>query len=840
MVNQNSTNSVQLGNYYCERRQVPPQNLLRINWTGGVIEWTRADCETQLITPLTGMLAARGLSNQVDCVLLSMDIPYRVTHSGNQFVRGVNSTTAVLFYGFKPDYQSPYGAISCTLPEVSSNAYAGGEVPFRSVTNGNAWLTFTLTASNLLAAKAIVDRGVASDSSFPTQKVFLTKSADVSRNVRFHLFDRAIQDTRALGRPTLVRSNLYSPAPLGYQLGSINGNYAFGLGTNLFAPGAMADNLTSFGGQLFEGASGMTGVREFLAAGATASYGTVLEPCAYFEKFPSPQNYLYQGRGFSIAECYYQSLTNPYQGILVGEPLAAPFALPADGSWPGLPANAPLAGVTNLQAQFAAADSTRPVQQVDLFLDGKWLQTLTNIAPRQNNVLTVSLDGHAINYTVPASATLKSVAAGLTAEINKTANTNATRVFAFAHGDRVELMSFELGRPGDQVAVSTESAQGSASALTTFLTAARSNLVDTVACGLRGYVITNSGSVSLPVGAFLQSQFQKTNGAIVSVAVTNTVGTNRLAELVKLWTSAIAATSELQAADGLVIEDLECHEDAAWLYGTNDHSAQFNVLTRSPGWLEAQVQLALAGSPAISFDPPGTNGLDENAADFPPRGHLFVTAGVTNLPLSFAFNTAAQADGFHELTAVAYEGSHVRTQRRVAQSIRITNSPLAATFTPLVGGSNTLLTTTLQFAVVANTNTISCIELFSTGGWLAGATNQSSAVFSVAGTNLDLGLHPFHAMVTRNDGRQYRTETLWIRLVPASFPEPPFALTVAVPPPVLRWPATVGRTYEVWSTADLSNAFQLRATFTATNPAALWAETDLAESARFYRVRAVP
>ena len=40
VVNQNSTNSVQLGNYYCEKRGVPPQNLLRINWTGGNISWT--------------------------------------------------------------------------------------------------------------------------------------------------------------------------------------------------------------------------------------------------------------------------------------------------------------------------------------------------------------------------------------------------------------------------------------------------------------------------------------------------------------------------------------------------------------------------------------------------------------------------------------------------------------------------------------------------------------------------------------------------------------------------------------------------------------------------------
>ena len=36
VVNQNSSNSLQLGNDYCERRGVPPQNLFRMTgWTGG-------------------------------------------------------------------------------------------------------------------------------------------------------------------------------------------------------------------------------------------------------------------------------------------------------------------------------------------------------------------------------------------------------------------------------------------------------------------------------------------------------------------------------------------------------------------------------------------------------------------------------------------------------------------------------------------------------------------------------------------------------------------------------------------------------------------------------------
>src|SRR5689334_9294156 len=37
VVNQSSSNSCAVGNYYCERRQVPPENLLRINWAGSNI-----------------------------------------------------------------------------------------------------------------------------------------------------------------------------------------------------------------------------------------------------------------------------------------------------------------------------------------------------------------------------------------------------------------------------------------------------------------------------------------------------------------------------------------------------------------------------------------------------------------------------------------------------------------------------------------------------------------------------------------------------------------------------------------------------------------------------------
>src|SRR5271157_66576 len=94
IINQTSSNSCELGNYYCERRQVPPQNVLHINWSGGNTLWTSNDFQTNLVTPLLDMLAARQLTNQIDYLVLSMDIPFQTS-----FGSTVNGTTSALFYG---------------------------------------------------------------------------------------------------------------------------------------------------------------------------------------------------------------------------------------------------------------------------------------------------------------------------------------------------------------------------------------------------------------------------------------------------------------------------------------------------------------------------------------------------------------------------------------------------------------------------------------------------------------------------------------------------------------------------------------------------------------------
>ncbi|MGD0208304.1 MAG: TIGR03790 family protein [Verrucomicrobiota bacterium] len=829
IVNQNSTNSVQLGNYYCEKRCVPPQNLLRItNWTGGNVQWTTSDFTNSLVNPLLSMLTSRGLTNQIDYVVLSMDFPYRVVQGGAQ--SGTNSTTAALFYGFKTDdctSDCPEGIPGCNLPAASSNAYAASEGIFRqtppTAAGSNSWLVTMLTSGNLAQAEAIIDRGAASDGTFPTQTVWLAKTSDLARNVRYLEFDNAIFDARLAGDFSIQRTNQDSPYGLTNLLGYQTGLAGFNILSNALVPGAVADSLTSYAGMLYENSYGQTTLLAFMNAGACGSYGTVTEPCNYLQKFPSPQDYFYQARGFSLAECYYMSLANPYQGLIVGEPLAAPFARLPTGAWVNLPANSLLSGITNLTLQCTASTSNRPIQQVDLFLDGTWLQTLTNIPPAAGNQLYVTINGCTTNYLVPSNATIASVASGLADVLNQSAYVLQSKAQAVACGDRIGLQFTDINTPGAQIPASVSTAIGSASGLTTFVAASMTNFLDTVAYGLSGFSVSNVPSV----GDYLQMIVTKTNGTQVTLAVTNaSPGTNTSGMAGQLF-NAINNNAALQAADGLVAGDFFPYEGYGLPY------TEFNLYARTAGWPASQIQVAFSGSADLIISPTGIQALNQNASDLQPRNHLYVTAGVTNLSFSFPLDTTALADGSHELTAVVYEGSHVRTQARATQSVRVQNTPLNASFTTLAGAANTVLDFTLLFSVAANTNTISTIELFTTGGSVGVVSNLSSATFAVAATNLGIGLHPFYAVVTRSDGKQYRTGTEWIRIGGS---EPPFGLTMTAPPPVIGWPATAGRLYEVLSATNITDMFQLRASVTPSNSPGLWIDTITGVPQQFYRV----
>ena len=819
VVNQNSTNSVQLGNDYCAQRGVPPQNLLRMTgWTNGATQWSLSDFSTYLANPLLAMVASRGLTNQASYVLLSMDIPYLVADSASQ---SYDSTTSALFYGFKTNTGS---LGTCSLPDASSNSYCFSEMPFSEAPPDtavtNSFLAMMLTANNLATAELILSRGMASDSTFPTQTVYLAKTADPLRNVRFVEFDDAIFDTRIRGDTSLVWTNTNSTS-FTNLLGLMTGLAGLSLPNNAFVPGGLGDSLTSYAGKIFED-SGQTSLLAFLNAGAAGSYGTVVEPCNYPQKFPHPLDYFYQSRGFCLAEAYYQSVLNPFQGLLVGEPLSAPFARPGAADWSSLTNGSVLSGQAALNLTFTAAATNLPLARVDLFLDGNYVQTVTNLPPSASNVLSVTLNGSTIDYPVPTNATVASVVADLAAALNT--QSNSTRVQTYAVGDRLELQSLDVMVPGTNVTLSASATAGSALQNTTVPTPARGTFLDTTATGYLGVLVSNAPVV----GDWLQFVFAKTNGTQVTVGVTNTTTGTTIGTFVQTLVDLINATPALQSADGVAASDFFDISP----YGMV--AAQFVLYARSPGWPASQIEVSFTGSTNLLALPSGTNRLQDNLTDLRPRNHLYLSSGVTALPASFLLDTTRFPDGYHQLTAVAYEGTSVRTQTRISRNARIQNTALTATFAALLAGTNATLDTPLQFAVTSGPGNISRIELFSTGGSIGLVSNQSSATFTAPSALLGVGLHPFYALVTDTNGNQYQTQTVWIRLIPS------FTLSISAGPLQLSWPAVPSLRYDVLATTNISATFQAVTSLVTSNNLIQWPIPASAAAASFYRVRLSP
>lgn len=756
VINQNSADSIALGNYYCERRQVPPENVLRISWTGANTTWEAPQFQTNLLQPILQTIASRGLSDQIHYVVLSMDIPIG---TGSDTI--YNGTTSALFYGLKSN--------SVPSSQMLTNSYYASEAAYPdakpAATFGYSFLTTMITASNLAQAKHLVDQGVNSDATFPaTAPVHLAKTYDAVRRIRYPAFDNAVFNTRLRGNYLMLRTNSNTPNGLSGMLGYQTGLASYNIAANTFVPGAMADSLTSYGGVIF-GYNEQTSLLGFIYAGAAGSYGTVSEPTANTGKFPSPQNYFYQARGFSLAECYYQSLNLPYQGLIVGEPLAAPFAQPAAGSWTNVTAGDVLNGTRILTVQFTAADVTRPLQRVDLFVDGKFFQTLTNITPAAGNQITVRINGQNLSYTVAVNATLNTVAAGLAATLNAPAVTNLTKTIAQAFGDRVELRYFATNRPAPpsnlrisvtgspNVAISEgpvfATTTGTAATKTTFISGARPNFLESAACGIR----TLSASGTVQAGTWLRLTVTKTNATVVTVTYTNQLVSASSATVLSNLFNLINATPSLQGADGVWAED----------FTTGVGSPSFNLLARSPGPRAAEVKVMLSSSGTLVGNPATPLALNGNLTDLLPRNHLYLTTGTDELAASFSFNTTTFADGYHELTAVAYEGSHVRTQTRVTVPIRIQNTSLSATMTLQNLAATNSVSGNYSIQVAANTNNIASITLHSTGGALGIVANQSTTTFAVSGATLGVGAHPFYAVIQDTLGRRYRTATQTVR-----------------------------------------------------------------------------
>ena len=105
---------------------------------------------------------------------------------------------------------------------------------------------------------------------------------------------------------------------------------------------------------------------EFLKFGSAGSSGTVTEPYAIAAKFPNPFIHVHYAAGCSLAESFYQSVTGPYQLLIVGDPLCQPWATPPDLTVDGPDSNERVNGTMTITAM-----SKDNVSRFELYVDGR-------------------------------------------------------------------------------------------------------------------------------------------------------------------------------------------------------------------------------------------------------------------------------------------------------------------------------------------------------------------------------------------------------------------------------------------------------------------------------------
>lgn len=306
-----------IGAAYLAARGVPAANLVRVRVNTSSPSMSAADFAL-LKTDIDARLPAG-----IQATLLAWAAPSRVVGACSMGI------TSAMTLGYDTRYCNPTPAADVCAATAASPLYdSESRRPQADLQRRPSMLLGTATLAD---AQALINRGVAADASQPLGDGWLVRTTDADRSVRWSDFSSlpaawagALQlnyvdnsGGAAAGNSLSGRSNV-----LFYLTGLTS---VANLQTMQFRPGALADSLTSTGGLLPSG-GGQMPITAWLAAGATASYGTVEEPCNLQQKFSKASVLIdHYWRGATAIEAYWKAVQWPGQGLFVGEPLAQPF-----------------------------------------------------------------------------------------------------------------------------------------------------------------------------------------------------------------------------------------------------------------------------------------------------------------------------------------------------------------------------------------------------------------------------------------------------------------------------------------------------------------------------------
>lgn len=355
LVNDADPQSVAVAEYYVDARQIPEANVVHLTLPVGQNVLSQVDFAA------AKAIVDAALPAEIQALAITWTLPYRVD---------CMSITSAFALGFDMQYCSTPCSETLEVDYYDSASFA----PF---TDHGIRPAMMLAGADTDDVQALIDRGVAADGTMPFGDGYMVATTDAARSSRAFEFPMAVDLFDHEGGLLLEFIDNTDGAGLDYIESTTDVLFYFTglvsvpqIATNTYLPGAIADHLTSYGGEV--PTSSQMSCVAWLEAGATGSYGTVVEPCNFPAKFPNPLVALpHYFRGQTLIEAYWKSVSMPGEGLFVGEPLARPWSetvVTFEG------------GTLTIETTLLAPGIDYDVQAGDT-IDGPWTTVFTGSVP---------------------------------------------------------------------------------------------------------------------------------------------------------------------------------------------------------------------------------------------------------------------------------------------------------------------------------------------------------------------------------------------------------------------------------------------------------------------------
>jgi uncharacterized protein (TIGR03790 family) len=426
VVNAQSEDSRTVANHYIDLRKIPSSNVVFVNLPPDRGSLNGAHFRKRILEPIDNAIEESGLQSQIDYVVFSCDFPWQINfqtdYPGEKFPRGWRAIAGISsamylsefiranrkeFMGVNSNFYCAPPSDVMVFSRGFRSSYRWGVGGRRAGQEGFSYMLSSVLGVTQGKGNSVseiiwyLERAAQADGTAPKGTIYFAKNSTIRSTTRDSNFPAAIRFLSIAGvqgeiYQGIFPTNKQNMAGVTCGFNVINPAQA----KSRFLPGAICDNLTSYGGD-FSPKNQQTVVSEFLRLGAAGACGTVTEPTAFPPKFPNYTLHVHYANGCSLAESFYQSVACPFQQLLVGDPLCQPWAKSPKVSVTGITDGGAIREKVEITP--TATVPQGGIAKFQLFVDGKLHKecrpgerfdlNTTNLADGYHDIRVVAIDG---------------------------------------------------------------------------------------------------------------------------------------------------------------------------------------------------------------------------------------------------------------------------------------------------------------------------------------------------------------------------------------------------------------------------------------------------------------